>query len=87
MKKIFIILFSLFLLTGCLSDNQSESKIWNFKEEISNLQSEIEYLNDEIENLKLKLDKCETEKEEYKEYYDNNCDVESDKFEFTDTSN
>lgn len=87
MKNIFIILFILFLLPGCLSDKQYENKVWNFKEEILNLKNEIEYLNNEIENLKLKLDKCETQKEEYKEYYDNNCNVESDKFEFTDTSN
>lgn len=79
-KYTFIIPFSLLLamLTGC----NSTSNIQEYEDKINELENKIYDLELEVEWLKDDLDSCQTQKEEYKEYYDNNCDVDDFIYEF-----
>jgi len=81
-KKTFLIVIILSLvMTGC---SISESKVQEYEDTIAELSNEIEYLNSEIKILKENLNSCEIQRDEYKEYYDNNCDLDTFVPEFKD---
>ena len=77
-SKLLIITILFITITGCYDNNgiqEYEDKINELENKIYDLELELEWLEDD-------LDGCQTQKEEYKEYYDNNCDVDDFIYEF-----
>lgn len=73
-----LFIISILFLSGCSSDMQ----IQEYEEKINELENKIYDLELEIEYLEDDLDRCMTQREEYKEYYDYNCDVDEFEYEF-----
>ncbi len=82
MKKILIFVFALLFLTGC--EISSNSK-YDYEEKIESLEHEIEDLTFERDNLKETLGNCRNQRDEYQEYYENNCNIDDNfNYEFND---
>lgn len=68
-KRIALLIgMSLLLFTGCTFDHDQK--------EIDSLKNDIDELNVKINSLEDDLYGCQNSREEYKEYYDKNCEVD-----------
>lgn len=77
-KSVLLIIMGILILTGCTPNTQ----IQEYEDRINELENRIYDLELELKWLEDDLDACQTQKEEYKEYYDNNCDVDDFIYEF-----